>query len=130
MGMLDKLGEKRKAKLSGYVTAELPDAGEIEAIVPMVQTGNPMMQLGVGYYGIAITADRVIFVTYPRASETPDGVAIVLDRPSVKVEEWKPKMVASKLELGTGQGTFKMDVPRMHRDDGEALVAALRGPGG
>ena len=127
MGMLDKLGEKRKAKLGEFIAAELPDAGEIEAMLPMVQTGNPMMQKGVQYFGIAVTPGQVVFTTYPKMVEVPNGVALVAHRADVRVGGWKPKLVSSKLELETPEGTFKIDVPRMHRDDGEAVVAALGG---
>ena len=135
MGMLDKLAEGRKQKLSAYIETQLPGAGAIEATLPMTQTGNPMLTAnpagfkGVAFYGIAVTAGQVVITTYPQSSETPNGIAASFPRADVKVEKWKPKMISSKLELGTPEGTFKIDVPRIHRDDGEAVVAALGGDG-
>ena len=125
MGMIGALADKRKAKLSDYIAAELPDSGEIEVMLPMVQTGNPRMNRGVGFYGIAITDDRVVITTYPKLVEQPDGVEVVYSRADVSVQAWKPKMISSKLEIGTPDGAFKVDIPGMHRQDGEALVAAL-----
>ena len=127
MGMIGALAEKRKSKLSGFIAGELPDVGEIEVMLPMVQTGNPRMNRGVAFYGIAISADRLVITTYPKSSEQPNGIEVVYPRADVAVESWKPKMISSKLEMATPDGTFKVDVPRMHREDGEAVVVALGG---
>ena len=125
MGMISGLADKRKSKLSEYIAAELPETGAIDAMLPMVQTGNPRMNRGVAFYGMALSGDSLVIATYPKMVEQPDGIEVVYPRADVTVEKWKPKMVSSKLEIGTPDGTFKVDVPRMHREDGEAFVAAL-----
>lgn len=78
MGLTDKLTEKRKAKLIEYLKQNLPEAGEVEASLPMVQTANPMFR-GSKFFGITVTPG----------------------------------------------GTFEVEVPRIHREDEEAVVAAL-----
>jgi len=126
LGLTDKLRESRRRKLGAYVAEELPEAGAVEAMIPMVGTANPMLK-GAKFYGLAITPDQIVVARYPRTSETPNGIEAAYARAEVSVEKWKPGMVSSKLLLGTPDGTFKIDVPRIHRDDGEEIVTALGG---
>ena len=103
MGLTDRLVENRRRKLVEYVAERLETDDPVEASLPMTQSKNPLAP-GVRFYGIAVL---------------PSQVGVVHHRHG--------RFGAGELFLKTPDGEFRVEVPRIHRDDADAIVAALGG---
>ena len=122
MGLFSKLGEGRRKKATAYVRDQLGTDEQPEAVLPMTQTSNPLVP-GARFYGIVVLANRVVLLSYPKLSETPNAIVADWDRDAVAIERWK----GGVLEIRHPEGTARLEVPGMHRKDAKALVAALGG---
>jgi hypothetical protein len=128
VGLLSKLGDGRRKKLVEFMEPQLQGDEEIQAAVPMTQTGNPMF-MGVAlvsFFGLALTDRNLYLVRWGKGlPERPEEIMATLPRSSVTVANWSRGFTTSKLELRGGEDVLKLDVPGMHKKDGEELVAAL-----
>ncbi|HEX5956748.1 MAG TPA: hypothetical protein VFY37_12490 [Solirubrobacterales bacterium] len=127
MGLKDRLVENRRRKLVEYVAERLETDDPVEASLPMTQSKNPLAP-GVRFYGIAVLPSQVVVVGYPKLVEIPSQVVSTWDRELVGVVHHRHgRFGAGELFLKTPDGEFRVEVPRIHRDDADAIVAALGG---
>ena len=122
MGLMSKLVEGRRTKATAFVRDQLGTDEQPDAVLPMTQTRNPLAA-GAQFYGIVALPTQVVMVGYPKLVETPNAIVASWDRDSVAIESWKRGV----LMIRHPQGTTRLEVPRIHRKDAEALVAALGG---
>ena len=126
MGLKDRLVENRRRKLVEYVAERLETDDPVEASLPMTQSKNPLAP-GVRFYGIAVLPSQVVVVGYPKLVEIEPGGS-TWDRELVGVVHHRHgRFGAGELFLKTPDGEFRVEVPRIHRDDADAIVAALGG---
>ena len=110
-----------------YVAERLETDDPVEASLPMTQSKNPLAP-GVRFYGIAVLPSQVVVVGYPKLVEIPSQVVSTWDRELVGVVHHRHgRFGAGELFLKTPEGEFRVEVPRIHRDDADAIVAALGG---
>ena len=127
MGLKDRLVENRRRKLVEYVGERVETGDPVEASLPMTQSKNPLAP-GVRFYGIAVLPSQVFVVGYPKLVEIPSQVVSTWDRELVGVVHHRHgRFGAGELFLKTPDGEFRVEVPRIHRDDADAIVAALGG---
>lgn len=128
MGLLSGLAKRRRKKLTEFVEGQLEPGERLEAVIPMTQTDNPWF-VGialVSFFGLALTDRNLYLVTWAKSlPERPREITGKLPRAQLSVEEWKLGMTTVKLVLRSGEESLKLDVPGMHRRDGEAFVAVL-----
>ena len=127
MGLLGGLAEGRQRKLAEFLADGHLAAGEsIEASLPMMQTHVGTFA---GYYGLALTPERVLLVEWGRTiPERPKQLADAQPRDQVAVKEHKRGLLMGSLVLTKGgEEWIGLKVPRLHRDDAAAVVGALMG---
>jgi hypothetical protein len=125
VGLIGSLAEGRRRKLADFLAdGHLEEGESIEASLPMMQT-----HVGdfAGYYGVAVTPHRVILIEWARTiPERPTGIADARSRDQVSVKEHTRGLLMGKLVLTSGgEEWIGLKVPRLHREDGDSVVAAL-----
>jgi hypothetical protein len=126
-----RIAEGRRQKLIDFLGGQLGAGEEILASLPMMQTHFALF--GAGYYGVAVTSERVLVVQW--GSGVPERIKSLAGeqpRESVAVEghedRGKGKWAHGELVLThAGEPWVRLKVPRIHREDAEAVVRALAG---
>jgi hypothetical protein len=143
MGLMGRVGAGRRRKLEEFLRERLEEGESLQAMLPMTQTGNPaglgqlIAEFGVvatppSYYGIGVT-DRNVYLVSWRSSvpERPEDVMASLPRSEVAVKKWsRPRLLSGTLVLALRAEELDVEVPSVHRDDADELVAALGGADG
>jgi hypothetical protein len=143
MGLLSRVGAGRRRKLEEFLRERLEEGESLQAMLPMTQTGNPavlgeliaefgMVASPPSYYGIGVT-DRSLYLVSWRSSvpERPEEVMATVPRSDVAVKKWSPsRLLSGTLVLALRGEELDVEVPSMHRDDADELVAALGGADG
>jgi hypothetical protein len=126
MGLRSKIADGRRRKLTEFMGPQLEPGETLHAMVPMLQTGNPAWQgIGLtGFFGFVLT-ERNLYVASWRQSipERPREVVGKLPRAGLVVEQWDGRGTIV-VRAANGE-TVQLQVPGMHRQEAEALVASL-----
>jgi hypothetical protein len=128
--------ERRRRKVEEFVTPQLEQGEQIQAILSYSQTGPSPWFAALTYliffwirpYAVVVTDRSVLFVRRSLWTNRIKGIESTAPRNDVTVAQYKPPPTLwGKLVLNRPGGPLKLNVHRMNREELDALVPALGG---
>lgn len=125
--------DRRRQQIVDTVVPRLEVGETFQGIVGFAQTGPSPWGLVLTYlvaffnryYGIAITDRHAFLVKRTTMLAKVKGVERTDPRASVRLVDWKPGNLWSKLVLDWSGQQLKLNVPKVHREEAAAVAAVL-----
>jgi len=133
------IADRRRSKVEDFVRLQLEPGEQMKSTVSFAWTGmSPwLMSIVLGYfigyllgmrmYAVVVTDRRVIYVQKTFWLGRPKVITGSDPLSAVRVASFRPPGLFGKLELTSTAGPSKYWVPRIHKAEADAVVAALGG---